>query len=463
MLKGFWKTKQGRLLLLAEAVVLLLLLGITVFHKNDVIRISAKQYSVSGGTYDAASCWCIASEHTDTPFVTIGPLCLDRGVYRVVLPYGEDTAGDSLICVAEDGVTTGVYTNGATLYHGRSSTSFQMWVLKPVDTLTLQVLYSGNGSLLVGDLDIVETSGLYRGILVIVFLLMLTLNLVVSRMVQRRFPVQAVGVLVITALASIPLCKNYTISGGDLIFHLMRIEGVKDGLLSGQFPVRIAPKWLCGYGYASSVFYGEILLYFPALLRLAGFSVQAAYKMLLFAINLGTAFISYDCFTKIAKDKWTGLIAALLYTLSPDRLFSQYVYAALGRAGAMMFLPFIALGFYQLYTRETEDADYWKGGVFLTLGFSGLIQTHSLSGMITVIFSVLLCALLALRTFRKKTLAVIGGAAGITLLLNAWFIVPFLDFVRRGDFIMEHTSERTIQSVGLPFSQLMGLFIRRGS
>nr|MCR4956622.1 hypothetical protein [Lachnospiraceae bacterium] len=47
--------------------------------------------------------------------------------------------------------------------------------------------------------------------------------------------------------------------------------------------------------------------------------------------------------------------------------------------------------------------------------------------------------------------------------LNAWFIVPFLDFVRRGDFIMEHTSERTIQSVGLPFSQLMGLFIRRGS
>nr|MCR5033713.1 hypothetical protein [Lachnospiraceae bacterium] len=463
MLKGFWKTKQGRLLLLAEAVVLLLLLGITAFHKNDVIRIAAEQYSISGGTYDAASRWCIASEQTDAPFVTIGPVHLDRGVYRVALSYGEDTAGDSLINVAEGGVTTGVFTNGATLYRGRSSTSFQMWVLEPTDTITFQVLYSGNGSLRVGDLDLVETSGLYRGILLTAFLLMLALNFLLGRIMQGRFSVQAVGVLVIAALASIPLCKDYTISGGDLIFHLMRIEGVKDGLLSGQFPVRIAPKWLCGYGYASSVFYGEILLYFPALLRLAGFTVQTAYKVLLLAINLGTAVISYDCFTKIAKDKWTGLVAALLYTLSPDRLFSQYVYAAVGRAGAMMFLPFIALGFYLLFAEDPEDPDYWKNGVFLTVGFSGLIQTHSLSGMITVIFSVLLCALLALRTFRKKTLAVIGGAAGITLLLNAWFIVPFLDFVRRGDFIMEHTSERTIQSVGLPFSQLMGLFIRRGS
>ena len=39
---------------------------------------------------------------------------------------------------------------------------------------------------------------------------------------------------------------DYVIGGGDIVFHMMRIEGVKDGLVSGQFPVRIPPEWLFG-------------------------------------------------------------------------------------------------------------------------------------------------------------------------------------------------------------------------
>lgn len=58
-----------------------------------------------------------------------------------------------------------------------------------------------------------------------------------------------------------PLLNEYIIVGHDLAFHLNRIEGIKKGLLSGQFPVRIHPTHFGGYGYATPIMYPEMLLY----------------------------------------------------------------------------------------------------------------------------------------------------------------------------------------------------------
>ena len=65
-------------------------------------------------------------------------------------------------------------------------------------------------------------------------------------------------------------------NGADWSFHLSRIEGIANGLREGQFPVRVYSMAKDGYGYAPSLFYGELLLYFPAVLRLLGMSVQGA-------------------------------------------------------------------------------------------------------------------------------------------------------------------------------------------
>ena len=72
--------------------------------------------------------------------------------------------------------------------------------------------------------------------------------------------------LVIILMASIPLFNNYLIRGHDIYFHLMRIEGLAQGLGAGEFPVRIQPAWYDGYGYAVSVFYSDLFLYPAALL-----------------------------------------------------------------------------------------------------------------------------------------------------------------------------------------------------
>ena len=48
-----------------------------------------------------------------------------------------------------------------------------------------------------------------------------------------------------------------------------------------------------GYGYPISVYYGDILLYIPALLRLMGFSVTQCFKFYILMINIGTVVCSY--------------------------------------------------------------------------------------------------------------------------------------------------------------------------
>ena len=84
--------------------------------------------------------------------------------------------------------------------------------------------------------------------------------------------------LIAGVFASLPVLRDFFVYGHDLAFHLTRIESIKDGLLSGQFPVRVDTAFLNGYGYISSMMYGEALLYIPALLRLCGVSMMASYQ-----------------------------------------------------------------------------------------------------------------------------------------------------------------------------------------
>ena len=101
--------------------------------------------------------------------------------------------------------------------------------------------------------------------------------------------------------------------GQDLGFHLMRIEGIAEGLENGVFPVKMQGLWMEGYGYPVSVYYGDFLLYIPALLRLCGVPVVAAYKIFVALVNLGTGLLALYSFRKIFGDDRVALVCAAAY------------------------------------------------------------------------------------------------------------------------------------------------------
>ena len=87
-------------------------------------------------------------------------------------------------------------------------------------------------------------------------------------------------------VSCIPLLGDSLIKADDTIIHLVRLEGLKDGYIAGQLPVKVEPTINGGYGYAFSTYYGSLFYNIPAIFRLMGFTMQDAYKLFVVIVNL---------------------------------------------------------------------------------------------------------------------------------------------------------------------------------
>ncbi len=79
------------------------------------------------------------------------------------------------------------------------------------------------------------------------------------------------------------------------------------------------------------------------------------------------------------------------------------------------------------------------------------------------LFTILLCLIQIKKVFRKQTFLVLAKTVIYSCLLSAWFLVPFLDYMLTGDFVIQHVSARTIQSRGLYPAHLLFAFPISGS
>ena len=235
-------------------------------------------------------------------------------------------------------------------------------------------------------------------------------------------------------LASMPvLMQGVGIFGDDTHFHLSRIEGIAQGLKSGQFPVRIYSQAKNGYGYAPSLFYGELCLYFPAVLRTLGVSVQLSYHLYVLAVQMLTAGIAFYSFRQMFSHNKTALLGSVLYLLNPYRLQNLYWRAAVGEYTAMAFLPLIPAALCLLYGKKEPTKK--QAGVACTemvIAFGMLLQTHMISLEIMALATAVFCLFHLRRTFSRCVLFVWLKSVAIVLLLNLWFLLPFLEIMGSG-------------------------------
>ncbi len=241
----------------------------------------------------------------------------------------------------------------------------------------------------------------------------------------------------VTVLASYPLFYGMVGPGHDLNFHLYRIEGIKDGLLSGQFPVRLHPTHNNGYGYISSSVYPELFLYFPAFLRILGASPVMAYHVFLVLVNGMTAWVMYICAKGISRSRYAGVLASVLYTLSTWRVINLYHRAAIGEALAMLFFPVLIYGLYLLLAGDHRK--WWV----LALGCSGILQSHVISTVFAVLTIVVTVAIYYREFLKKQRFMGFVKAGALTLLLNLWYLAAFLTYYLGEDLSIKHTPENT--------------------
>lgn len=400
-------------------------------------------------------------------------ISLEPGIYNVEIHYRATVDGNQLKAYDTLHETGSILFGIVNLYTGDNEEVCQMWVLRSTDTAKVEVTYGGSGELEIYELSIVSTNCAARIWIFLVVLGSILINgLFLLRAWDEQYGIEKErkivwGVLaVVWLLSSIPAMVNYNLWGDDWGFHLLRVEGLISGLKDGQFPVRIQGNWLRGYGYAVSVFYSDMFMVVPLVFRLLGFTVRTSCCLFYMVINFATLLVAYHCFRRVCKDRVIGCVGAVLYTLSAYRMHNLFMRSAVGESLAMVFLPLVFYGFYRIFTEDIHDRKYRRNWLVLTLGLTGIIQSHVLTCEMLALAILILCVVLIKKVFRKETFLILVKTVVVTLLLNLWYLVPFLDYMLTGKFNVGHPETMTIKEVsdyGLYLTHLLFSFYGQGT
>ena len=357
---------------------------------------------------------------------------MNRGTYTFTLEYAAEEA-DSVLELWEQGRKLAAWPMDPL----RSKMTEEFTLSKDAKQMQLQVNYSGKGALTIKKLSLMPRTLFYTDtyfFLLIFFLCSLAVwkhwtGDGKKRLTQEQLVDYSV-ILGVALLATTPMMQTFLYNGDDLCFHLARLEGLKDGILDGQIPVNIQPEGLGGNGYLNAM-YPYLFLYIGAFLRICRVSLGLSYKVLIFLANLGSAVCAYAAVRSMCRSRRSIILGVAVYTLMPYRFTNIFSRGDLGETLALVFWPLLIAGLYHVIMGERK---YWY---FLVIGFSGILQSHILSAAYAAAFCVVTALVWCVKILRERRYVQILKAVGVTILLNIWYLVPFVYYYFKEDLSTE--------------------------
>ncbi len=264
--------------------------------------------------------------------------------------------------------------------------------------------------------------------------------------------------LITILIACSPLFTENCINGHDIEYHLLRIESLKEGILMGKPFLKVNVLFLGGAGYASSMFYPDFLLYFPALLRVCGVGINASYHLFVALCFILCYAAAFYCTKQITKSSYAGTIAAVVMTLCQYHIDDVYTRSAVGEYTAFIFIPFVIYGLYDILFENMK-----KPWVF-ALGFAGVLLCHTTS----LVMCVILCFvafLIRFKTFLRnpKLLLRVALTTLFTMLITISYWLPMLEQLVTTTFfvdtawIMPVDAMQEVQTVLSPVFPAIGI------
>ena len=239
----------------------------------------------------------------------------------------------------------------------------------------------------------------------------------------------------------------------DGLIHMYRIRALADALRAGVLYPRWFPDYSFGYGYPVLNYYPPLVYYPSALLNLAGLDMVTSLRL---PIAAGFALSALWMFrlARLFFAVWPAAACAICYQFHPYRMIDLFERGAFAELAAFMWLPLVALYGVQAVASHSHLENGARidaagrlqrartYGPFLAkagLALSGLILTHHLTALMTVIFFAVVLAILALQRHRGGAVSPISagltmaGIATVGILLTSWSTLPVLfelDWVR---------------------------------
>lgn len=417
----------------------------------------------------------IETESTESIQLFCYTLELDSGAYNATVAYDSDSrietsgAYDSAGAIVFNTENEQVLKASCLkLIDGNTEMKTRFWIRAGAGTNSVKigVIYDGNGKLAVKNI-VIEEKREYRIITCIaVILLFVIIDLIYFIFISgkniifdERKKYIIFGIIGITIFSSLTYFTDflYINWGHDLYFHLCRIVSLAEAFTELQIPNRIDFGMLNGYGYASPLYYGELFLVLPALLYNLYVPLQTCYQIFVVVVNFVTCIVCYWCFAKMTNNWKSGILGAAVYTLSSYRMTNVLIRAAVGEFTALIFFPLLVYGFWSIYNKHNGDEICINEILPIIIAVTGIINSHILSCEMIMVFVIGFIIIQYKKTFQKNILLALVKSGIFVVLLNLWFIVPFIQSMGMDIKVLNWKIGR-IESSSVYLSQLFGIF-----
>ena len=457
-------TKKKRIVYFIEiiiGVVLCVLMIYKSFHLSqvdiDLARFASDYIGYNDGKWSVSSG---AIESEDNIVLLYGPYeTIKPGSYSVTLDYYSDSKMTCRLFSAERGEF--IHASDFYLSPNNNQVTYNFYVTQSIYDLEIRIVdYSGDEAFTLSGASLSSTARDMRVLLFTWIAISLLVNYFAFSKCYKNNRKAVLCLLGIAFIGTLSYMFPGIAPGHDFPYHILRIEGIADGLKSGQFPVRMHSVFMDGFGYPNGIFYGDLFLYVPAVLRIIGFSINTSYKLYVFLVSLLTAYTTYYMGRRIFKNDTTALVVALSYVTASYRIVDVFVRSAVGEYTALAFYPIVAVAIWQLYTGKDSERNYNSISLTLAMGMLGLLYTHVLSTEMVCIVLVAVAISQYKQTFTKNVLMTYAKAVGIFIAIGLAFIVPFLDYYMRVATEIKATngSVKLIQSRGAYIADLFAVF-----
>lgn len=177
--------------------------------------------------------------------------------------------------------------------------------------------------------------------------------------------------------------------GDDTTFHFANIYELYDSIKTNH-SLSISHDLIQGLGYGKGLFYSPLAHLSVALIGIIfspmNMSLLTAFKLTIFLSVYISGIFSYIFCKKIVKNKEViSLIVAIIFMISPYRLFCFYARNAFSEAYAIMYLPLFFMGLYD-FTHIKDDNFNVKPFAKIIVGAILLYFSHNITALFSYLF-----------------------------------------------------------------------------
>lgn len=264
----------------------------------------------------------------------------------------------------------------------------------------------------------------------------------------RKLLIDIAIILAFTVLLMFPyLTKSFLAIEHDTFFHVSRIEQYAKALQHGQILPAIYPYENGGFGYGSPLFYSDIFLLLPAILHNLGLVLVDSYKLTVFLASFFSGIIMYMLASKFTQKSSIRLLAVAAYLFSNYRITDIYVRGALGEVFALVGIPLILSGLYEIFESNQKYSSSYLLGLVIT------VLSHNLSFLLCFILVIIVCIIyLPKCSFDRYKILV--SESMLACLFTAFYTFPMIEQLKSQQFYLNYyASSSALESHAMAFWQ----------